>query len=56
LLLDHGNQVADIASGTSTTDIIKKVNQFGFVKITDLASALNLSVTWDGTMRTVTVS
>jgi len=56
LLLDHGNQVVDISSGTSVADIVNKVEQFGFIKVSDLASVLNLSVSWDGTSRTVTVS
>jgi hypothetical protein len=45
----------DIPDGTSQQEIIKKIEQFGFVKIVDLAQALNLSVTWDGTTRTVTI-
>ncbi len=55
-LLDHSNQLIDIPSGASTTDMIKQVEQFGFVKVTDLASALSLSVSWDGATRIVTVS
>lgn len=55
LLIDHGNQLMAIASGTSSGDIIKKIEQFGFVKITDLAKALSLSATWDGSSRTVTI-
>jgi DeoR/GlpR family transcriptional regulator of sugar metabolism len=33
----------------SSKDIIKQIEQFGFIKVTDLAQALNLSVIWDGT-------
>lgn len=56
LLLDHGNQVKDIPSGTPLANIIKQVEQFGFVKVTDLAEMLGLQVVWDGTTRTVTLS
>ncbi|MFM8306460.1 MAG: hypothetical protein ACKN87_05185, partial [Microcystis aeruginosa] len=55
LLIEHSNKPMDIPSGTSQQEIIKKIEQFGFVKIVDLAQALNLSVTWDGTTRTVTI-
>jgi hypothetical protein len=55
LLIEHSNKPMDIAEGTSQVEIIKKLEQFGFVKVVDLAQALNLSVTWDGTTRTVTI-
>lgn len=55
LLIEHSNKPMDILSGTSENEILKKIEQFGFVKVVDLAQALNLSVTWDGTTRTVTI-
>ncbi|MFM6409946.1 MAG: hypothetical protein ACKPGT_36930, partial [Microcystis sp.] len=55
LLIEHSNKPMNIPDGTSQKEIIKKIEQFGFVKIVDLAQALNLSVTWDGTTRTVTI-
>lgn len=55
LLIEHSNKLMDISERTSQVEIIKKIEQFGFVKVVDLAQALNLSVTWDGTTRTVTI-
>lgn len=55
LLLDHSNEVLEIAGGTAEPEMIKQVEQFGFVKVTDLAKGLNLGVEWDGVTRTVTV-
>ena len=55
-LLDHGNQLIDISAGASPSEIISQVERFGFVKVTDLASALSLSVIWNGATRTATVS
>jgi hypothetical protein len=46
----------EVPSGSSEADIVNLIRQFGFVKATDLAKALNLAVSWDGVTRTVTLS
>jgi N-acetyl-anhydromuramyl-L-alanine amidase AmpD len=55
LLIDHANEVLENAKGTAEPQIIKQVEQFGFVKVSDLAKGLNLDVVWDGVTRTVTI-
>ncbi len=63
LLIDHDNQFLDLSEiGNKANkgedieaDMITLVNKFGFVKATDLASALNIPVSWDGQSRTVTL-
>ena len=53
LLIDHSNDMMDVPAGSSEGDIVDLISKFGFVKATDLADALNLSVSWDGGTRTV---
>ena len=55
ILIDHGNEMMEIPSGSSEADIVSVILQFGFVKATDLAGALNLAISWNGATRTVMI-
>ncbi len=65
LIDDHESEFLDLSeveneAGVSPENaeamLIKLILMFGSVKATDLADALNLSVSWDGVTRTVTLS
>jgi hypothetical protein len=55
LLIDHSNQIVNIPAGSTESQIVSLVNKYGFVAARDLATMLNLAITWNGSTRTVTI-
>lgn len=56
ILIDHANEFQEILPGTPEAKIVDLIQKFGFVKATELATAMNLNIIWDGLTRTVILS
>ena len=54
-LIDHGNNILSVPNTDKEAEIVEVVNKFGFFGASILASKLNLSISWDGSSRTVTI-
>jgi N-acetyl-anhydromuramyl-L-alanine amidase AmpD len=52
-LIDQANNIVDIPATSTEAEIVDLVQRHGFFSAVDLAQILKLSVTWDGTTRTV---
>jgi hypothetical protein len=55
LLIDQNNSVLDISAGKPESEYVNLLNQYGFVSAQNLATSLNLTITWDGGTRTVII-
>ncbi len=55
LFIDHSNALIEIPLGSTEAQIIDFIKKFGFVRTSELATALNLPIDWDGDTRTVTI-
>lgn len=55
LMIDPSNSIIKIAAESEETEIVKFVNQYGFISARHLAEKLNLSIKWDGATRTVMI-
>jgi hypothetical protein len=55
LLIDQSNSIVKVSVGSKESEIVKLVNQYGFVAARHLADKLELPIKWDGATRTVTI-
>ncbi|MEX0272310.1 N-acetylmuramoyl-L-alanine amidase [Leptolyngbyaceae cyanobacterium UHCC 1019] len=55
LLIDQSNSFLKVAAGSTEAEIVRLVDQYGFVAVRHLAEKLNLPIKWDGATRTVTL-
>lgn len=55
-LIDQGNQVITIPDDTTEAETVGLITKYGFAAARDLGEMLGLSVQWDGSTRTVSIS
>jgi N-acetylmuramoyl-L-alanine amidase len=54
-LISQSNEIVNMPSQSTEADIIELIQKYGFATAVDLATMLNLPVSWDGSTRTVRI-
>jgi len=55
VLIDRANKIITVPADAKEAEIVNLMDKFGFVVATSLAEKLSLPISWNGTLRTVTI-